>query len=149
MSMLERVNQNINEAMRSRDQARLSALRLLKSSLVNRRVEKGRDLDDSEAQQVVATLVKQRRDSIDQFTKAGRQDLAEKETAEIAVLESYLPPPADPAEIEQAITAALTETGAKSAKDLGRVMKAVMSKLGGRNVDGKAVNERVRRKLGS
>jgi uncharacterized protein len=149
MSMLERVNQNINEAMRSRDQARLSALRLLKSSLVNRRVEKGRDLDDSEAQQVVATLVKQRRDSIDQFTKAGRQDLAEKETAEIAVLESYLPPPADPAEIEQAITAALTETGATSAKDLGRVMKAVMSKLGGRNVDGKAVNERVRRKLGS
>jgi uncharacterized protein YqeY len=93
--------------------------------------------------------VKQRRDSIEQFTKGGRQDLVDKESAEIAVLESYLPPAADPAAIEQAIAAAIAETGAASAKDMGRVMKAVMSRLAGQNVDGKAVNEAVRRKLGA
>ena len=106
-----------------------------------------RALDDSESQQVVASLVKQRRDSIDQFTKAGRQDLADKEAAEIRVLDSYLPPAADPAAIERAVTEAITETGAASAKDMGRVMKAAMAKLAGQSVDGKIVNELVRSKL--
>ena len=134
--------------MRKQAAARLSALRMLKAALVNREVEKGRALDESEARQVVTGLVKQRRDSIDQFTRGGRQDLADKEAAEIAVLESYLPAAADPAAIERAVADALAETGASSPKDLGRVMKAVMSKLSGQNVDGKSVNEIVRSKLG-
>jgi uncharacterized protein YqeY len=115
---------------------------------MNREVEKGRALDASESLQVVAALVKQRRDSIEQFTKGGRQDLADKEAAEISVLESYMPAALDPAALDQAVDAAITETGATSAKDLGRVMKLVMGKLAGQNVDGKVVNELVRRKLG-
>src|SRR5436305_13373838 len=101
--------------MRQHDPLWLSALRMLKAALMNREVERGRALDDSESQQVVASLVKQRRDSIDQFTKAGRQDLADKEAAEIRVLDSYLPPAADPAAIERAVTEAITETAAASA----------------------------------
>jgi uncharacterized protein YqeY len=93
--------------------------------------------------------VKQRRDSIEQFAKGGRQDLVDKETAEIAVLETYLPPAIDPAAIERAITEAIAETGASSAKDMGRVMKAVMAKLAGQNVDGRSINEQVRAKLGA
>ena len=133
--------------MRKHDPARLSALRMLKAAFMNRDVEKGRALDDAEARQVVTSLVKQRKDSIEQFTKGGRQDLADKETAEIAVLEVYLPPPADPAAVERAIAEAITETGAASSKDIGRVMKAAMAKLAGQNVEGKAVNELVRQKL--
>jgi uncharacterized protein YqeY len=101
------------------------------------------------ARQVVSTLVKQRKDSIEQFTKGGRQDLADKEAVEITVLEAYLPPAADPAAIDKAVAEAVAETGATSAKDMGRVMKAAMSKLVGQNVDGKTVNELVRRKLGA
>jgi len=114
---------------------------------MNRGVEKGRDLDDQEARQVVTSLVKQRRDSIEQFTKGGRRDLADKEAAEIRVLETYLPPAADPAAIERAISEAMTETGASSAKDIGRVMKAAMAKLAGQSVDGKAVNDLVRKRF--
>lgn len=121
---------------------------MLKAALVNRSVEKGRDLDDAEARQVVSALVKQRRDSIDQFTKGGRQDLADKEAAEISVLESYLPPAADPAAVERAVTEAIAETGATSHKDMGRVMKAAMSRLADQTVDGTIVNELVRQKLG-
>jgi len=135
------------DAMRKHEPVRLSALRMLKAALVNREVERGRALDDSESQKVVASLVKQRRDSIDQFTKGGRQDLADKEAAEIRVLETYLPPAADPAVIDQAIADAITETGAASPKDMGRVMKAAMARLAGQSVDGKVVNERVRQKL--
>ena len=116
---------------------------------MNKGVEKGRDLDDAEVLQVVASLVKQRRDSIEQFTKAGRTDLVDKETGEIAVLEAYLPPAATPEEIDAAVAAAIAETGATSPKDMGKVMKAVMPKLAGKNADGKAVNEAVRRKLGA
>ena len=133
--------------MRKRDALRLSALRMLKAALMNREVERGRALDIPESQQVVVSLVKQRRDSIEQFTKGGRQDLADKEAAEIRVLEAYLPPAADPAAIDQAIAEAIKETGATSAKDLGRVMKAAMTRLASQSVDGKAVNERVRQKL--
>jgi uncharacterized protein len=149
MSIADDVNAAITDAMRKREPARLSALRMLKAAFMNREVEKGRALRDDEAQQVVSSLVKQRKDSVEQFTKGGRSDLAAKETAEIAVLESYLPPPADPAAIERAVTDAIAETGAASPKEMGRVMKAVMEKLAGQHVDGKAVNELVRRKLAS
>jgi uncharacterized protein YqeY len=142
------VSAAIADAMRSHDAPRLSALRMLKAALMNRSVEKGRDLTDDEARQVVTSLVKQRRDSIEQFTAGGRQDLADKEAAEITVLEAYLPPSADPAAIEQAVVAAIAETGATSPKDMGRVMKAAMARLAGQTVDGKSVNELVRQKLG-
>ncbi len=137
----------MTDAMRQQAYARLSALRMLKAALVNREVEKGRALDDNESRQVVTSLVKQRRDSAEQFTRGGRQDLADKETAEIAVLESYLPAAVDPAVVDLAIAEAITETGAASAKDVGRVMKAAMAKLSGQNVDGNTVNELVRSKL--
>ena len=116
---------------------------------MNKSVEKGRDLDETEERQVVTSLVKQRRDSIEQFAKGGRQDLVDKETAEITVLEAYLPPAVDPAALEKAVGEAIAETGATSPKDMGRVMKAAMARLAGQTVDGKAVNELVRRKLGS
>ena len=133
--------------MRKHDPARLSALRMLKAALMNREVERGRALDGAESLQVVASLVKQRKDSIEQFTRGGRQDLADKEAAEILVLEAYLPAAADPAAIERAVAEAVQETGAASIKDMGRVMKAAMAKLAGQTVDGKAVNELVRAKL--
>ena len=147
MSLVAEVTAAIADAMRKQDPPRLSALRMLKAALMNREVEKGRALDEAEATQVVSALVKQRRDSIEQFTNGGRQDLADKETAEIRVLEAYLPPAADPADVERAVVEAIAETGATSAKDMGRVMKAVMAKLAGQTVDGKTVNELVRRKL--
>jgi len=149
MPLVDEVGAAITEAMRKHDAPRLSALRMLKAAFMNKSVEKKRDLDDAEAQQVVTALVKQRRDSIEQFTKGGRQDLADKEAAEITVLEAYLPAAADPAAVEAAVTAAIAETGATSPKDMGRVMKAVMAKLAGQNVDGKTVNDLVRRKLGA
>lgn len=148
MSLIDRVNSAIGEAMKSKDQARLVPLRMLKTALTNRSIEKAHPLDEAEAQQVVASLVKQRRDSIDQFLKGGRRDLADKETAEIAILEAYLPPPVDAGDLERIVDTAIAATGASSAKDLGRVMKAVMAELAGRSVDGKAVNELVRRKFG-
>jgi len=149
MSLNEKVGADITAAMKAKDAARLSALRMLKAAIMNKGVEKGRDLEDAEVQQVVSSLVKQRRDSIEQFSKAGRTDLVEKETGEIAVLEAYLPPAATAAEIEAAVSAAIAETGASSPKDMGKVMKAVMPMLAGKNADGKAVNEAVRRKLGA
>jgi uncharacterized protein YqeY len=147
MSLADDVGAAITDAMRRKDAARLSALRMLKAAFMNREVEKGRSLDDGEARQVVQALVKQRRDSVEQFTRGGRQDLVDKETAEIAVLESYLPPAADPALIDRAVTDAIAQTGATSAKDMGRVMKAVMTRLAGQTIDGKSVNELVRKKL--
>ena len=148
MPLVDDVSADMSEAMRRQDRARLSALRMLKAAFMNRSVEKGRDLDDGEARQVVSSLVKQRKDSIDQFTKAGRQDLVDKETADMAVLESYLPPAVDPAEVARLVGEAIAETGATSPKDMGRVMKAAMAKLAGQNVDGKMVNELVRQQLG-
>ena len=148
MALVEDVNRAIADAMKAKDAPRLVALRMLKAAFMNREVERGRPLDENEARQVVSALVKQRRDSIEQFTKGGRKDLADKETAEIAVLEGYLPPAVDAGELEKAVDAAITSTGATSAKDMGRVMKAVMADLAGKTVDGKAVNEIVRRKLG-
>jgi uncharacterized protein YqeY len=147
MALVDDVSAAITEAMRRKDAARLSALRMLKAAFMNREVEKGRALDDGEARQVVQALVKQRRDSIEQFAKGGRQDLVDKETAEIGVLEAYLPAAADPAVIDRAVADAIAETGATSPKDMGRVMKAAMARLAGQTVDGKSVNELVRKKL--
>jgi len=149
MALNDQVSADIAAAMKARDASRLSALRMLKAAVMNRSVEKGRDLEDAEILQVVASLVKQRRDSIEQFGRAGRADLVEKETGEIAVLQAYLPPAATPEDIAAAVAEAIAETGASSPKDMGKVMKAVMPKLAGKNADGKAVNEAVRRTLGA
>ena len=149
MTLTEKVNADIAAAMKAKNAARLSALRMMKAAIMNKEVEKGRSLDDGEVAQVVTSLVKQRRDSIEQFSKAGRTDLVDKESAEIGVLEAYLPPAATADEIDAAIAAAIAETGAASAKDMGKVMKAVMPKLAGKNADGRTVNDAVRRKLGA
>src|SRR5262245_27289357 len=147
MSLIDEVQTAIADAMRKQAAARLSALRMLKAALMNREVEKNRALDDNESRQVVISLVKQRKDSIEQFTKAGRQDLADKEAAEILVLQSYLPAAADPAAIERAVVEAIAETGATSPRDIGRVMKAALAALAGQTVDGKAVSELTLAKL--
>jgi hypothetical protein len=147
MPIVEEVSAAIVQAMRERDAGRLSALRMLKTALTNKSIEKGRGLDDADARQVVASLVKQRKDSIEQFTAGGRPELAAKEAAEIAILETYLPPAVDPALVDRAVREAIAETGAASPKDVGRVMKAVMTRLAGQTVDGKAVNELVRQRL--
>ena len=147
MALIDQIGEDMKAAMRSKDQARLAPLRMAKAALMNREVEKGRPLDDTEAQQVIASLIKQRRDSVEQFTTGGRPELAARESAEISTLEAYVPPALDPAEIEAAVAAAIQETGATSAKDLGRVMKAVVAKLAGRGADGRTINEIVRRKL--
>jgi uncharacterized protein YqeY len=144
---MERIGEDMKTAMRAREAVKLGALRMAKAALMNREVERGRALDDAESQQVIASLIKQRRDSIEQFEKGGRSDLAEKERAEIDLLQVYLPPPLDTAEIEQAIAAAIQETGATTPKDMGKVMKAVMSRLGAAPVDGKVVSDMVKRRL--
>jgi len=148
MSLMNEVTAAIADAMRRQDRATLSALRMLKAALMNRSVEKGRDLDAGEERQVVQSLVKQRKDSIEQFRLGNRQDLVDKETAELAILDTYLPPAADPVLVDRAIADAIAESGATSAKDMGRVMKTVMAKLAGQNIDGKTVNELVRARLG-
>ena len=147
MPLVDELSASIADAMRKHDAIRLSTLRMLKAALMNREIERGHKLDDSESLQVVASLVKQRKDSIEQFTKGGRQELADKEQSEIGVLEAYLPPAADPAAVEQAVADAIAETGATSAKDTGRVMKAAMARLAGQSVDGKTVSDLVRKKL--
>jgi uncharacterized protein len=149
MPLIDDISAAMTAAMKAKDQARLAPLRMVKAALMNREVEKGRALDDTEAQQVVASLIKQRRDSVEQFLKGGREELAARETAEIAVLEAYLPPPVDPAELEGAVDDSIRELNATSAKDFGRVMKAVMGRLAGRGVDGRVITDVVRRKLGS
>jgi uncharacterized protein len=145
--LLNEVTTAIADAMRKQEGVRLGSLRMLKAALMNKEVERGRALDDAESLQVVQSLVKQRKDSIEQFAKAGRQDLVDKESAEMKVLESYLPPAADPAVIERAVADAISDTGASSVKDMGKVMKAAMAKLAGQSVDGKVVNELVRQRL--
>ncbi len=149
MSLAADISTALTAAMRARDSVRLSALRMLKAAIMNREVEKSRALTDDEARQVVMSLVKQRRDSIEQFLKGGRQDLVDKETAEIIVLETYLPPAADAETIARAITDAIADTKATSAKDMGMVMKATLGRLAGQSVDGKVVNELVRKALAS
>ncbi len=147
MNVVEQVNRDVTEAMKAKDAGRLGPLRMLKAALMNREVALGHALDDGDALQVVSSLLKQRRDSIEQFQKAGRQDLVDKESAEIPILEAYLPPPVSRADLEQAVDEAVRETGAASAKDMGKVMKAVMARLAGRHADGKLINEIVKARL--
>ena len=148
MKLIDRISEDIASAIRAKNQATLAPLRMAKAALMNREVEKGRALDEAESQQVIASLIKQRRDSIEQFKKGGRTDLADREAAEIITLEPYLPPPVDTGDLEREIDAAIAESGATQVKDMGRVMKAVMSRLAGRSVDGKVVSDLVRKKLG-
>ena len=147
MSLTDTITADIATAMKAKDAARLTPLRMLKTALTTKSIEKGRALEPAEDLQVVAALVKQRRDSIEQFEAAGRTELAEKERAEIAVLETYQPPAASDAELAAAVDAAVASTGAASAKDMGKVMKAVMVALAGKTVDGRRVNELVRARL--
>jgi uncharacterized protein YqeY len=149
MSLSNTITTHIAAAMKAKDPARLSALRMLKAAVMKKGADTGHDLDDAEVLQVIASLVKQRRESIEQFANAGRTDLVEKETAELSVLNEYLPPAASTEDIEAAVVAAIGETGAASPKDMGKVMKAVMPKLAGKNADGRLVNEIVRRRLGA
>ena len=146
-ALLEQITAEIGEAMRRKDQASLAPLRMLKSALVNKEVEKGRALDERESLQVVQALVKQRRDSAEQFAAGGRQELADRELAEIKYLERYLPAAADESAVAAAIEEAVAETGATGAKDMGKVMKAVMTRLAGASVDGRAVSDAVKKRL--
>lgn len=146
MGLMDRIAADMTSAMRAKDQARLAPLRMVKAAVMNREVEKGRTLEDTEVQQVIASLIKQRRDSIEQFQKGARPDLVERESAEIQVLEAYVPPPLDRRQVEAVVDDVVREIGASS-KDVGRVMKAVMAKLAGQPVDGKAVSDIVRARL--
>jgi uncharacterized protein YqeY len=147
MSLMETVNKGIVEAMKARDQARLAPLRMLKTALMNREIERGRPLNDAEDLQVVSALIKQRRESIEQFERGGRADLVAKESSEIVVLEAFLPPAMSEAELAGLVDEAVRESGATSARELGKVMKVLMPRLAGAGVDGKAVNELVRKRL--
>jgi hypothetical protein len=147
MSLKDQIIADMTAAMKAKYVARTSTLRMLKAAMVNREIEKGGEVDDEELSKLLRSQVKQRRDSVEQYQKAGRQDLAEKETAEIAVIEGYLPQAASTEEIEQAVAAAIAETGATSMKEMGAVMKAAMVLLAGKNPDGRTVSETVKKKL--
>jgi hypothetical protein len=149
MPIVDQIEKDLVAAMKAREELRLSVLRMAKAALMNKKVELGNPVGDPEALAVLRTLIKQRRDSVEQFRKGGRNDLADKEEAEIKIIESYLPAGASEEEIDAAVAAAIQETGATSARDLGKVMKASMVKLAGKSVDGKHVNEKVRAKLGA
>ncbi len=148
MTILEQVEKDLVAAMKAREELRLSVLRMMKTALKNKQVELTRPLKDDEAFAVLRTLVKQRRDSAEQFRQGGRDDLAAKEEAEAEIVQGYLPAAAGDEEIERAVAAAIAETGATSAKDLGKVMKAAMANLAGKNAEGKRVSAIVRAKLG-
>lgn len=147
MSLKQRITGDMTAAMKAKDAARLSTLRMVKASVQNREIEKGGELSDEELTKALQSLVKQRRDSVEQYEKAGRAELAEKERAEIAVIEEYLPRAASREEIEEAVAAAVAETGATSLKEMGAVMKAAQARLAGRNADGRTVSEVVKSKL--
>ena len=147
MSLSEQIVSDLTASMKAQDAARTSTLRMVKAAMMNRQIEKGGALDDDEMQKLLRSLVKQRRDSIEQYEKAGRQELVDKEQAEIAVIETYLPQAASVAEIEAAVTAAIAETGATSMKDMGKVMKTAQAALTGKNADGKVIADTVKAKL--
>ena len=147
MSLKERITSDMTAAMKSKDASRLSTLRMVKAAVQNREIEKGGELTEEELTKVLQSLVKQRRDSVEQYEKAGRAELAEKERAEIAVIEEYLPRAASREEIERAVEEAVAETGASSLKEMGAVMKAALARLAGRNADGRTVSEVVKAKL--
>jgi uncharacterized protein YqeY len=147
MTLAEKIQKDLTDAMRSKDELRLSVLRGVKSAIKYKETEKIRTLDEAETIQILQTLVKQRKESIDQFGKGNRQDLVDKETKELAILESYLPASASDAEMDAAITTAVAETGANSMKQMGAVVKAAKAHLEGKVVDGKALSDRVRSRL--
>ena len=148
MSLKQQLISDLTTSMKAQDAPRTSTLRMVKAAVMNREIEKGGELDDEEMMKLLRSLVKQRRDSVEQYEKAGRQELADKEKTEIEVIEAYLPQAASPEEIEAAIAAAVAETGAISIKDMGKVMKAVQAALAGKNADGRTVSEMVKAKLG-
>lgn len=147
MSLYDRLTEDLKFAMKSRNQLRMDVIRMIKAAVLNKEVELKRDLDDAEMSRVMTTLVKQRRESIEQFEKAQRQELAAKERQEIEIIESYLPKPISPEELETLVTSVIADTGSRSMKEMGAVMKAVMARLGGQTIDGKHVSELVKRKL--
>jgi uncharacterized protein YqeY len=147
MSLSKQIVADLTTAMKAQDAAKTSTLRMVKAAMMNRQIEKGAELDDDDTQKLLRSLVKQRRDSIEQYQKAGRQELVDKEQAEIDVIETYLPTAASQEEIEQAIAAVIAETGASSMKDMGKVMKAAQAALAGKNADGRLVSEIVKAKL--
>ncbi len=148
MPIVEKVEKDLVAALKAQETLKLSVLRMMKAALMNKKVELGKAVDDPEALAVLRTLAKQRRESVEAFRKGGRDDLADKEEAEIKIVEAYLPAAASEEEIDAAVAAAIAETGASTAKDLGKAMKAAMAKLAGKNADGKRVSEKVRAKLG-
>jgi hypothetical protein len=147
MSLAERIQKDLTEAMKSKEDLRLSVLRMVKSALKNKEIEKIRPLDEAESLQVLQSLIKQRKESVEQFTKGGRADLADKETREIAIIETYLPAGATEADLDRAIEAAIAETGATSPKQMGAVIKSAKALLAGKTVDGKQLSDRVRARL--
>ena len=147
MTLTKTIVADLTAAMKAQDAGRTSTLRMVKAAMMNRQIEKGSELDDDEMQKLLRSLVKQRRDSIEQYEKAGRQELVEKEKAEIEVIETYLPQAASPEEIEQAVAAAIAETRATSMRDMGKVMKAAQAALAGKNADGRLISEVVKSKL--
>jgi len=149
MSLIEQIQKDITAAMKARDEQRLSTLRMVKSALQHRQIEKMAPLDDQESQQVLSTLIKQRKDSIEQFTKGGRQEMADKEAAEITLIETYLPKAASADEITAGVKAVIAELGSPTMKDMGSVMKAAMARFAGAGmrVDGKIVSEAVKKQL--
>jgi len=147
MSLQDRLANDLKAAMKAKDQLRMDVIRMIKAALLNKEIELKKNLDDAEMSKVMTTLVKQRRESVEQFQKAKRDDLAAKEIKEIAIIEGYLPKAASPDEIAQAVDAAVKETGASSMKDMGNLMKATMAKLAGKTVDGKQVSDLVKSKL--
>ncbi|HEV8427960.1 MAG TPA: GatB/YqeY domain-containing protein [Pyrinomonadaceae bacterium] len=149
MSLSKQIVSDLTAAMKAQDAGRTSTLRMVKAAMMNRQIEKGSELDDDDMQKLLRSLVKQRRDSIEQYEKAGRQELVDKEKAEVDVIETYLPQAASREEIEQVVTAVIAETGASSIKDMGKVMKAAQAALAGKNADGRVVSEVVKAKLGT
>src|SRR5262245_59417788 len=147
MTVPEKIQMQMTEAMRNKDQLRLSVLRMMKSAIKNKEIEKMKPLDDGEALSVLNTLVKQRKDAVDQYQKGGREELAQKEEAEIKIIEEYLPAAASDDDIRKAIEDAMQETGASTIKDMGKVMKAALARLAGRNADGSRVSQMVKDKL--
>ena len=147
MSLSKQIVADLTTAMKAQDAARTSTLRMVKAAMMNRQIEKGSELDDEDMQKLMRSLVKQRRDSIEQYEKAGRQELVDKEQAEIDVIETYLPKAASQEEIEQVVAAVIAETGASSIKDMGKVMKAAQAALAGKNADGRVVSEVVKARL--
>jgi len=147
MSLRDRLAEDLKLAMKSRDQLRMDVIRMVKAAILNKEVELKKDLDDAEMSRIMSTLIKQRRESVAQFEKAQRLELAEKERKEISIIEAYLPQALSPQELEQIVASVLSETGAHSLKDMGTVMKAVMVRLGGQTVDGKVISDLVRSKL--